>query len=186
MRNGVINGATWTVGKVNSALSFNGSNSSVVTAPISLANTFSVSAWINSKGAQSGYARILETQYTTGLYLGIDSTGTKFKFIVNGGSGATGKCGMAYGCAEGGKVATGWHLVTGVFDGAIARLYVDGVEVATETFTAPANTNYPLYMGRLYSSNGSGWNGAMDEVRLYNKVLSATEVASLFASPGAQ
>ena len=178
--NGTVTGATWTTGKINTGLSFNGSTSAVATAGIALGNTFSVSAWVNPAATtQGGYSRILETQYNGGLYLGVDGSGTKYKFIVNTGNGATGGCGSAYGCAEGGTIATGWHLVIGTYDGMTAKLYVDGVLVGSETFAAPGNTNYPLYVGRYYASNGYGWNGVLDEVRVYNRALSAAEIGRL-------
>jgi hypothetical protein len=109
----------------------------------------------------------------------MDASGTRFKFLVNGGSGTTGTCGRPLGCAESGTITSGWHLVTATYDGAIGRLYVDGALVASETFTAPANTNYALYIGRYYGGTGSGWNGSMDEVRLYNRALTSAEVAGL-------
>jgi chitodextrinase len=177
--NGTINGATWTTGEINGALSFNGSTSYVATPNIALGSTFSVSAWVNpTVTTQTGYARILETRYNGGLYLGVDPSGTKYKLIVNQGSGSTGGCGLAFGCAEGGTVTAGWHLVTATYDGTTATLYVDGTVAATDTFTAPSATNLPLYVGKYYGG-GYIWNGSIDDVRLYNRALTATEVASI-------
>ena len=103
--NGTVN-AAWTTGKINSALSFNGATNGVVTPNIPLANAFSVSAWVNpAVTSQSAYVRIVETQYNGGLYLGVDGSGSKYKFIVNTGSGSTGSCGApGYGCAQGGTI----------------------------------------------------------------------------------
>ena len=39
--NGVVSGATWTTGKINSALTFNGTTNDVITPNIALGNTFS-------------------------------------------------------------------------------------------------------------------------------------------------
>jgi hypothetical protein len=114
--NGTVNGATWTTGKINGGLSFNGNTNNVVTGNIALGNTFSISAWVNPAAApQKAYIRIAETHYNGGLYVGTNSTGAKYKFIVNTGTGSTGGCGLGYGCAEGGTIATGWHLVTGTY-----------------------------------------------------------------------
>ena len=181
--NGTITAPTWTTGKINGALSFNGGSSYVVTPAVSLGITFSISAWVNpAASAETGYARIVETQYTTGLYLGTNASGTKYKFIVNSGRGSAGGCGgAAYGCAEGGSVTGGWHLLTATYNGASAILYVDGVEVATDTFTATASTNLPLYVGR-YFQGGYGWNGAADDLRLYNRALTAAEVTGIAAA----
>jgi chitodextrinase len=182
--NGTVNGATWTTGKSNKALSFNGTTNSVVTTSIPLTNTFSISAWVNpTVTTQGAYSRIAETHYDGGLYLGTDLTGTKYKFIVNTGNGTAGTCGSAYGCAEGGTVTSGWHMVTATFDGITAKLYVDGTLVASETFLAPVNTTLPLYIGAYYGGNGYGWNGVIDDVRLYNRALTSTEVNTLLNLP---
>jgi hypothetical protein len=109
----------------------------------------------------------------------MDATGTRFKFIVNSGSGITGPCGLYLGCTQSGPITSGWHLVTATYDGSIGRLYVDGALVASETFTAPPNTNYPFYIGRYYGGGGYGWIGSMDDVRLYNRALTSAEVAAL-------
>jgi hypothetical protein len=70
--------------------------------------------------------------------------------------------------------------VTATFDGATATLYVDNAAVATETFSAPPNTDYPLYFARHYGGNGYNWNGAMDEIRLYNRALTSAEVSAIY------
>jgi hypothetical protein len=70
--------------------------------------------------------------------------------------GSTGGCGVGYGCAEGGTIAIGWHLVTATYDGVTGKLYVDGAVVASDTFTAPSNTNFPLYVGSYYG--GGYWS----------------------------
>ncbi len=184
--NGTINGATWVTGYINYALSFNGTTNDVVTPNIPLQNAFSISAWVNpAVMPQTAYGRIAETQYNHGFYLGLNASGSAYQFIVNDGAGATGICGVPFGCAEGGTVTGGWHLVTATYNGAHAILYVDGVQVATETFTAPANQSLPLYIGRYYAGNGYGWNGAIDEVRLYSRALSSAEVSAIFAYTGA-
>ena len=181
--NGTVNGAVWTTGKINTGLRFNGTTNSVITPAIALGGPFSVSAWVNpSVTPQVGYVRIAETYYASGFYLGTDTTGTKYKLIVNGGAGVTGSCG--YGCAEGGTITSGWHLVTATFDGATAQLYVDNAVAGSDTFTAPSNINLPLYIG-ISKGGGYGWNGTIDEVRLYNRGLSSAEVSAIYNNTGA-
>ena len=182
--NGTVNGATWTTGKINSSLSFNGTTS-VITPSIALGATFSVSVWVNpSVTAQSPYERIVENQYWTGLFLGTNLSGTGYKFFVNYSTGSTGTCGAQFGCAEGGAITSGWHLLTGTFDGTTARLYVDTALVASDTFTAPLNTNLPLHIGEDVSNSGYGWRGAIDEVRLYTRALTAAEISTIYNFSG--
>jgi hypothetical protein len=183
---GVIAGAGWVSGKINSALSFDGATNYVVAPNIPFGSALSISAWVNPAVlTQTSFARIAETQYAAGLYLGTDSTGTKYKFIVNGGRGSTGSCnGASFGCAQGGAVTSGWHLVTGTFDGTMGILYVDNAVVASDTFLAPASASLPLYIGRYYLSNGYGWSGAIDEVRLYDRALTGSDVSSIYGYNG--
>ncbi|WKZ24474.1 MAG: prepilin-type N-terminal cleavage/methylation domain-containing protein [Patescibacteria group bacterium] len=59
------------------------------------------------------------------------------------------------------------------------RAYVNGVQVgAVVTITAGSVSNSaPLYFG-----NGNGyWNGKIDDVRLYNKALSAEDIQTLYS-----
>jgi chitodextrinase len=179
--NGTVNGATWVTGYINYALKFNGTTNDVVTPNIPLQNAFSISVWVNpALTPQTPFGRIAETEYNHGFYLGLSASGSAYQFIVNGGAGATGTCDSAYGCTLGGTVTSGWHLVTATYNGTNAILYVDGMQVATETFTAPANESLPLYIGRYYAGNGYGWNGAIDEVRLYSRALSSAEVSAIY------
>ncbi len=123
---------------------------------------------------------IVVAQSNTGMYLGTDQTGSKYKVVVNGGTGASGSCAfqsISEGCAQSASIATGWHLVTGTYDGATAILYVDGVMIASDTFTAPASLNSSLKIG-------SGWNGALQSLRVYGRALTASEVAALYAQKG--
>jgi hypothetical protein len=76
--------------------------------------------------------------------------------------------------------ATGvWHYVTGVYDGSNLRIYVDGVqESSTNIGSVVAYTGTdPLWIGK----DPNRWfNGMVDEVRIYNRALSAGEVQRLY------
>jgi len=181
--NATLSSTTWTTGLFNYGLSFNGSSSlgSIPSIPLTVA--FSISTWVNpTVTSQSSYAALAQVESAGGFYLGVDSTGTQYKFVVNNGSGSTGSCafgGIALGCAQGGTVTTGWHLITGTYDGTTGILYVDGVMVASDTFTATAAASVTLEIGRNYSS-GSTWNGVLNGMRLYNRALTAEEVSNIF------
>jgi hypothetical protein len=53
--------------------------------------------------------------------------------------------------------------------------------VGSDSFSAPPNTDYPLYIARYYGGNGNGWVGAEDEVRLYNRALTSAEVSAIYS-----
>jgi hypothetical protein len=73
-----------------------------------------------------------------------------------------------------------WH-VTMVHDGVDDIIYVDGVEV--NRVPAPGTLNStarPLGMGNNNTSGGQYFIGALDEVKIYNKALTAEEVGNLY------
>ncbi|NOT91995.1 LamG-like jellyroll fold domain-containing protein [Ferruginibacter sp.] len=79
-----------------------------------------------------------------------------------------------------------WKAVCAVRSGSTLRLYVNGVQVTTGTEGASAITYpYAPVLGQMFFAGGGGnynpiVNGSkMDEVRLYNRALSAAEVAQL-------
>src|SRR5678816_1771512 len=71
-----------------------------------------------------------------------------------------------------------WSHIAVTYDGANLRLYVNGTQVSSvaRTGTIPTSTN-PLQLGGD-SIYGQYFAGAMDEVRIYNRALSAAEVVS--------
>jgi hypothetical protein len=82
-----------------------------------------------------------------------------------------------------------WHQLTGVFDGISSHLYVDGVEVGTGTTTgAAAGVSYsspgPLIFGDYQVARGLPYAGDFDEVKIFNRVLTGTEIADTFANVG--
>ncbi len=70
-----------------------------------------------------------------------------------------------------------WHQVAVTKNGSAVHLYIDGVDqtgsVANQTLQ---NNTLPLTIGQ--SSNTSYWNGTIDDVSLYGRDLSASEIQS--------
>lgn len=70
-----------------------------------------------------------------------------------------------------------WHHIAGTYDGANARVYVDGIEVAAQPYTASiASATEPLYLGEDPFYSGRYFPGSIDEVRIWNTTLSAAEI----------
>ncbi|HUB79539.1 MAG TPA: S8 family serine peptidase [Bryobacteraceae bacterium] len=181
--NASLSQSSWTVGLFGYAVNFNGVSSQGVTSSIPFGSSFSISAWVNpTVTSQTAYAAVAQAESLTGLFLGVDSSGTQYKFVVDSGAGSTGSCafmGVVSGCAQGGTISSGWHLATGTYDGTTGNLYVDGVLVASDTFTAPGSASLALSIARNYVS-GAVWNGILDDLRLYSRALTAEEVSNLY------
>jgi len=81
-----------------------------------------------------------------------------------------------------------WHYITAVFNGGGStnaermQIYVDGVNQPLNfTGTIPStitSTSAAMYFGRW--SGGTYFNGALDDVRIYNRAFSASEVKQLY------
>jgi hypothetical protein len=69
-----------------------------------------------------------------------------------------------------------WKHVAVTFDKITERLYVDGEERTNGSFTLGPKEDATITIGADNLGGGNGFNGAIDEVRLYNKALTQDEI----------
>ena len=70
-----------------------------------------------------------------------------------------------------------WHHICGTYDGEMIRCYTDGVLDAEGAYTGLINTStFPIMIGANAQQAGREWDGAMDEIRVYNYALTETEI----------
>jgi hypothetical protein len=123
-------------------------------------------AWVNPT-TLTGIWRDVIYKGDDNYYLAADSTNVRPAI-----------CGPSGGALFGtGKLsANAWTHLAGTYDGATVRLYVNGVQVSSraQTGAIPISTN-PLQIGgdTIY---GQYFPGRVDEVRIYNRALSATDI----------
>jgi hypothetical protein len=69
-----------------------------------------------------------------------------------------------------------WTHIAAKYDGALARLYLNGVQVGMHVRPSlePFNTNDPLTLG--YAGHASYFTGNMEGVFVYDKTLSLAEI----------
>ena len=180
-----------TIGKLGQALSFDGSATYVninSSSSLNLGNTFSLCAWVYLNTTTNA-ASIVSKQYTgsgkvpyaLGLGLnGGDTTNLQFGFY-NAAWSLVNETGVFPT-----KV---WKHVCGTWDGTTASLYIDGAlnNAATPSGTSADNAN-AIYIGRRHDSfYGSPYfDGKIDDVRIYNRALSASEVKQIYGEGGAK
>jgi hypothetical protein len=74
-----------------------------------------------------------------------------------------------------------FHHVSGTWDGTVIQLYVDGVLQDSVTLTTPSNNSRPLNLG--FAAGGGTpqrfFRGQIDELSLYSRALSETEIRSI-------
>lgn len=78
---------------------------------------------------------------------------------------------------------TSWSFVAATYDGSEVKLYINGTLKSAETVSGTINTNsLPLRIGADNEVTPSYFNGKIDEVRIYNGALSASDVQALYSA----
>jgi hypothetical protein len=76
-----------------------------------------------------------------------------------------------------------WSHVAGTYDGTTLRLYVNGTQVTSKAVTGSiVSSTGPLRIGGN-SIWGEYFRGRIDEVRIYNRALSAPEIQADMGTP---
>ncbi|HVY07504.1 MAG TPA: LamG-like jellyroll fold domain-containing protein [Burkholderiales bacterium] len=172
--NGTIGGATWTTsGKFGNALVFNGSGAQVTvpnSTSLQLTSAMTLEAWVYPTTAPTGWRAVIDKN-VDGYYL-MASTNVGNQ----PGVGGTWVGGKQATIAPSVLAVNAWtHLAT-TFDGSMVRFFVNGVQVASQAqATQLAPTTGTLQIGGdSYASEF--FAGRIDEVRIYNRALSAAEI----------
>ena len=167
---GTVSGAlpaTDRFGNANGAYSFDGVNDIITTNQEKFAvdNKVSVSLWVNSNtiGLQyfmmcSDFGVSTKTNEVD-LAISLPNTNSASGAIVNGE----------------------WYHFAGTYDGTYIRAYVNG-QFASETYH-PGNI-YDPHRTLKFGTFGDGvdyWAGMLDDVRIYNRILSDAEVQMLYS-----
>ena len=165
---------TWVDGKRGKALSFDGGDYISFSNPINQANLsqeWTVAAWAKlSTGSGSSYQFLI-----SGLNAGVKLMhGVKPLLYLNCCTDDY----YMYGTTD--LRDNKWHYVAFVFrnsDG-LRKIYVDGRD---DSSSGPNNTSTPEGMNATFNL-GSQVIGSIDDVRVYNRALSAAEVQTLYNS----
>lgn len=166
------------VGNV-SALDFDGTNDKA-TIPDSPSlrplNGLTVAAWIKPD-VLSGVKAVVDKRRSGSAdsYV-LTTTGTQARFCASETDTQ---------CANGGTLTTGvWQLLTGTYDGATIRTYINGVQVATRAWSNPLTySTFPVLIG---SEDQAGtltfyFNGMIDEVRIYDRAMAPAEILTIYS-----
>jgi hypothetical protein len=177
---GALSGTTWTTaGKFGSALVFNGTNARVTindSNSLDLTTGMTLEAWVYPTVTPSGWRTIVDK--STDIYYLMASSGQNTPAV-----GATFAAGNQNTYAPSALPVNTWAHVAATYDGAMVRLYVNGVQVASQAQTTPLTTStQALYIGGN-SPYGEYFQGRIDEVRIYNRALSATDIQFDMATP---
>jgi hypothetical protein len=179
---GAISGATWTTqGKFGNALSFDGVNDWVTVTATSLLNlttAMTLEAWVFPT-TTSGVRDILIKEGSNVDLYNLYARNWRGRPESNVFVGGTNR--VAEGATA--PAANVWTHVAGTYDGTTLRLFINGVQTASIAISGPiATSTGPLRIGGN-SMWGEFFQGRIDEVRIYNRALSQTEIQTDMNTP---
>ena len=168
-------------GKWGSALKFDGVNDYVNLPSITFGYYWTTSAWVKRQPG-SGMKTIFD--FNNNNHVCYNRIGEWSADAVDVVCGANSGSTVWY--IKGGNISDNqWHLVTTVRNNNTAYLYVDGILAGTNnTNTNPFSSTYASTIGIEYWSGSYYYpiNGSIDEVRIWNRSLSASEVLQQYYS----
>ncbi|OGV44485.1 MAG: hypothetical protein A2X46_01480 [Lentisphaerae bacterium GWF2_57_35] len=161
-------------------------------ASINLVGPMSISAWINPDDI-GGYGSRCRTiagkwydlgnsplrQYALGYVLG------GHPFFDTGAGGSFNELIVTNVTLQTGR----WTHMTGVYNGTNLIVYVDGLECGrATTVMSTVSQAVNLTMGAAVAGDygAASYQGKMDELRIYNRALSAQEISSLYVQGGGE
>ncbi|MBE7499193.1 MAG: hypothetical protein HS113_02570 [Verrucomicrobiales bacterium] len=180
-RHGTIIGATRVPGLSGGALSFDGTGSSVVipnSSALNFSGQITMSAWVRPQST-AGKQNVLAHGYTLtparSVYLRINEG--HYEAGSQDGASLAASAPMPPG-----DLGTWVHLA-GVYDGSAWIIYRNGVALNTLTTGVGAvPVDLAWAIGARAGATDRNFTGVIDEVRLYNRALTAAEIAVLAAA----
>lgn len=171
----VASGFDFTNGR---SLDFDGTDDYVTSAnniPITGASARTVSAWIKVTSFGSNNSPILYWGSGNSNLLSLLGINTSRQFGFFGyANDLTGSTILS--------TAT-WYHVAATYDGTNRKIYVNGTQDGSDTTSTLNTSASALRIGEYSLSGGwnAGFNGNIDDVRIYNRALSSTEISALAA-----
>jgi glucose/arabinose dehydrogenase/PKD repeat protein len=172
---GTISGAARTAGRYGGALSFDGVNDWVTVNDansLDLTNRMTLEAWVRPTALGDWRTVLLKERpghLAYALYGSTDNNRPAGHVFTTGDIALGGPSVLP---------ANTWSHLAFTYDGATTRLYVNGTQVATAALTGNAVVSTGLLRIGGNSVWGEWFSGAIDEVRIYNRALTATEIAT--------
>ena len=175
--NGTISNTAWTAyGRYGGALMFDGASAFVTvkdSASLHLTNGMTLEAWVNPVTANDQWSDIVYKGHSNNDDYFLEGSSPNYPPAVGGTFGSASMA--TYGTSA--LPADQWSHVAATYNGAMLRLYVNGVQVSSlaQTGNIMISTDSLQIGGDSYYSYQFFW-GEIDEVRVYNLPLTAAQI----------
>src|SRR6185369_16696727 len=175
----LVSSPSWVAGQFGSALSFNGTSSYASTGLTTNLPNWTVSGWVYSPASPTSAAPSGPIHREANYQINWNHGNPAFQ-------GAVGVrvSGTWYAASFGALAANTWYNLAATYDGETLNAYTNGVLVTSNTAPsgpADADSN-ALTIGR-HAALSQFFKGIVDNVRIYSRVLSQTEIQSDMNTP---
>lgn len=148
---------------------------------LDLTGSFSINLWIKPESFSSDTPLVGKWQHATNnQYMVYYDATTLYLITDNSCSGFTyANVGKSHGMSTG-----NWYMVTVTYTSGTntVEFWVNGSSLGTATGQTPSNCGADFYLGDRHGNGVPQFDGLMDEVGIWSKVLSSTEIADLYNS----
>jgi len=174
--NGVVVDVTNISGKIKNAFEFNrtgGSPAVTITDHVSIEPTqeISISMWFKPNQISKQFTLMSKSSFNSRFI--ILNTNSIIYYQSNGTS-------LSVDTATGSVVPNKWQHVAGTYDGENIKIYYNGEFKNATPATGPMSLNNADLVIGAYSLSQEGFNGSIDEVKIWNRSLTAQEISDLY------
>ncbi len=176
--NGTVSGATFTnEGRFKEGYSFDGDDDRIDITGTNppLTGNFTVSAWVYPLQADNAWHSIIgRDSYIDNVWIALKENTNDFSVYLED---------VIQTSTTGGNLWTNnqWNHIAITYNGSLVQTYVDGIfkENLPGTYSGViGSSNVGLNIGDVGAYD---MNGSIDEVRIYNRALTPTEIAGLYS-----
>jgi len=162
-------------------LGFNGSNTFIdagTNSVLKISGDITLSVWVNwTSGTGYIVGRGTGNDYLQMWYSRVNSDGT-IEFIAGNAAGT----GYSFDLTTTNLISSGtWNHIIAQISSSTANIFINGTLAGSRSALTRQSNDGNLYIGKRID-NFAPFNGKIDDVRIYNRVLSAAEVKNLYES----
>lgn len=167
----------WTAGILNNALDFDGANENYLSLPSNIidpSSAFSVFVWVKlvTKNGISTQVIFQQEGPLGRALLSRNSSNDKLRSYF--GATATESNSAVFFLTD------QWRHLGMTYDGITMKLYVDGVEEASNIVTGESETSgFRIGSHKTPSPELANWDGLVDDLRIYDRALTAEEIVAI-------
>ena len=168
--------ADWVDGVVGKCLDFDGSGNEYVDIPsLTLGTAWTVSCWYNPDSFTK-YAHLFTADAQNDFTFKLDIVTGEVCFYTSTSGGVWSGYNLTIGV---------WEYLVVTYDGTNVKIYINGDEKVSSAETLDIGaTGYKIGLFRNVEFRAEASDGQEDEVRIYDKALTASEVKALYDNPG--